>query len=845
MANGLDLLINYPTWILSKRLAAGLGFPRKVTEYYRGGSAFLFSGIFTLFVEDHVNGKLAGKRDELQQQDEEKELIREEMVESFYRRMYPQAYQPELSEPTRGAGEEPQLSPEELVRLKGTLAGCRVDKEEYEEAVSFARRYAPGVGAKPYGYHIARSSYASLSRADDEIEFVRKKTLSNTIPAGGGNRSGNGEEHQQCVGEEHQQSSSRSTSQILAEAAAKGYRALPSGEDVTRFWTQHTMAAYASGLAGGFFVASWVETFITKIHMESDRVNIKKENFAYVEEMGIKPTAKDLKLVAVKPRFSALDTGVVSNLRNSFASYSESGNQNNVWVRTKATDFAHNQMGATQLAGATPGAIGSGGTGGSSESGPQEKNGAPSAAGKERTRRLFKKEVVPPRAVFFFTTQNNLHADRGVYALMNDALRRGVGERERRWTIENSPVMLRRAVLPAHALEPPPPSSVASTGKTGVAGRGPPVSTSTVRAGAAALPTEAAAAVRATVLEDVSAEFLAETVKQEWSSAVRNYQKAKETGKDFEQRLADAKEAGDRGTVKSRLRREIRPIYKKALYATLSEKWPPYGTTMVMLREASYTVSLFFMLSHFERTFIDMFPKPNCYLPVTQMVREVWYGMADSDIRRLSHNAPMPRQVTGHHATADNVEVIARASEIARHGSEAGGGEASSSSSSGRNLSEDGDGGVPPRGGSEAVSTMTGHLPAIASLKSGDHVDPVVPSTTPTTSLSRLPAALRYQSLSREEVLQNCRYNFLKECFVVLCSSGIFTAFSTGPMVVASQQQAYSTPFWETTKKIYRYEGVRGFFKGILPRWVSLTGSIIVVSNVFNFFDDEEAAEDD
>ncbi len=40
LANGLDIMINYPTWILSKRMSAGLGVPRGVAELYRGGLSY-------------------------------------------------------------------------------------------------------------------------------------------------------------------------------------------------------------------------------------------------------------------------------------------------------------------------------------------------------------------------------------------------------------------------------------------------------------------------------------------------------------------------------------------------------------------------------------------------------------------------------------------------------------------------------------------------------------------------------------------------------------------------------------------------------------------------------------
>eukprot|EP00397_Hematodinium_sp_SG-2012_P052194 GEMP01061586.1.p1 GENE.GEMP01061586.1~~GEMP01061586.1.p1 ORF type:complete len:241 (+),score=43.90 GEMP01061586.1:319-1041(+) len=54
VATGLDVVLNYPLWILGKRLGAGLKAPRKLLDYYKGGGLLWASYGPTLVLEDHT-----------------------------------------------------------------------------------------------------------------------------------------------------------------------------------------------------------------------------------------------------------------------------------------------------------------------------------------------------------------------------------------------------------------------------------------------------------------------------------------------------------------------------------------------------------------------------------------------------------------------------------------------------------------------------------------------------------------------------------------------------------------------------------------------------------------------
>lgn len=54
LATGLDTLVNYPLWILGKRLGAGLKAPTKVRDYYKGSSLMLVSYAPTLILEENI-----------------------------------------------------------------------------------------------------------------------------------------------------------------------------------------------------------------------------------------------------------------------------------------------------------------------------------------------------------------------------------------------------------------------------------------------------------------------------------------------------------------------------------------------------------------------------------------------------------------------------------------------------------------------------------------------------------------------------------------------------------------------------------------------------------------------
>ena len=90
------------------------------------------------------------------------------------------------------------------------------------------------------------------------------------------------------------------------------------------------------------------------------------------------------------------------------------------------------------------------------------------------------------------------------------------------------------------------------------------------------------------------------------------------------------------------------------------------------------------------------------------------------------------------------------------------------------------------------------------------------------------------QRLTKAQRKELYWYNFRKEGFVVLTSSFVFTTLSTCPMVVASRQQAEGGSIVETFKMIYRESGFKGYFKGFMPRWATLGGSVFVVSNVLH-----------
>ncbi|CAD7944347.1 unnamed protein product [Amoebophrya sp. A25] len=456
--------------------------------------------------------------------------------------------------------------------------------------------------------------------------------------------------------------------------------------------------------------------------------------------------------------------------------------------------------------------------------------------------------------------------------------------------------------------------------------------------------------VKSSVLTEVSASFLSKAASEEMSQAVTNTTFARQVRDDFRQKLLEAAEAGH---TQTRLAREVQPVYTKAMRATFTEKLPPYGTSMIMMREASYTVSLFFMISHFENLFFDWYPKPGKYLPATQMLRERMWGVPDKgDSEMLSPSDRSSRTSNSSSASDDpsasttattspstatflnlkeelqtglrggsgDLQVALGTSPAAQDAATvwptavrgplggfgsvgqipagrwettssspgspsdtstppvsstpAGVSSSSSSSSQGTSTSSQDHPATSsqdhPATSSQASADQTsgrydGILdvgrgnPALSSTSNPEVVDKRNDDEDTPPLLQRRASSLRERSLkliyeveavnlntldlSTAEYWTLVRYNLKKEAFVILSSSAIFTTLSTGPMVIASQQQAYSTPFWETARKIWRYEGFRGFFKGIVPRWITLTGSIFVVSNVINLCEEQDEGQ--
>mmetsp|Transcript_457 Transcript_457/g.942 ORF Transcript_457/g.942 Transcript_457/m.942 type:complete len:619 (+) Transcript_457:44-1900(+) len=453
----------------------------------------------------------------------------------------------------------------------------------------------------------------------------------------------------------------------------------------------------------------------------------------------------------------------------------------------------------------------------------------------------------------------------------------------------------------------------------------------------------APSSLTSSALTEVSPQFLSQAVSNDMSGSLTNFAQAKQRKQNYQNKLAEAKtNLGTAGKIK----REVKPVYQRALHATFVEKFPfpPYGTAMIMAREATYTVSLFYLISKMENIFFENFPKPEKYVPTMQMVRDRFGSGAETSAGRAL-------SLRGGHVEKKDTDLNAVVLEGGEEGGESRGllsslrGELETGLRGGGNVisaqthtetahAQDaalfptasrssylgGLGSVgqipaarleteqqspPPEGtgthaakatnppeavalqnvdvvlessSSPAASSASSKMRRLYSSEAVDEDDekehdfmnnstaapPPSPRNPPLLIRERSMLYLKTaeQEIARERSkkgfgksndVQNSmtdlsdgeykallKYNLQKESFVVLASSAVFTGFSTAPMVVASYQQAYSMRFGEAVRKIWRYEGFKGFLKGLLPRWATLTGSILVVSNVINFFEVEE-----
>eukprot|EP00392_Amoebophrya_sp_AT5.2_P013132 g13243.t1 len=695
-------MINYPCWIMSKRVAAGLGFPRGISEMYRGGSSFFLAGVGTLLKRRSVN---------------------------------------DLSYP----------------------GGDDMSDDEFEETVQIAKTHRLGPS---YSYHIPRAAFARLKDQEHDEQLEKKLR------------------------------------EIRRQHAF--YSSL-SKDDIIDTVSHPTAAALLSGMMGGLMVGTWAETFITKLHVESEKVNVKKENFRrVVEVMGVTPTERDTKLMGFDKVEGQVHAG---------------GSASKIGATTSSSTLAAGP-GSSVATSQTPAPP------------------APPLSTKEQFKSL-KSETEALRSIL-----GDEEAAEYRQLRVKEAREFNAGNHERNFRFLSKAGPMRAPVA----------------------------------------------------------------VSNDMSGSLTNFAQAKQRKQNYQNKLAEAKtNLGTAGKIK----REVKPVYQRALHATFVEKFPfpPYGTAMIMAREATYTVSLFYLISKMENIFFENFPKPEKYVPTMQMVRDRFGSGAETSAGRAL-------SLRGGHVEKKDTDLNA----VVLEGGEEGG-ESRGLLSSLRGELETG-----LRGGGNVISAQThtetahaqdaalfptasrsSYLGAASSasskmrrLYSSEAVDeddekehdfmnnstaapPPSPRNPPLLIRERSMLYLKTaeQEIARERSkkgfgksndVQNSmtdlsdgeykallKYNLQKESFVVLASSAVFTGFSTAPMVmsgpdadatflpsglaimvVASYQQAYSMRFGEAVRKIWRYEGFKGFLKGLLPRWATLTGSILVVSNVINFFEVEE-----
>ncbi len=724
-------------------------------------------------------------------------------------------------------------------------------------------------------------------------------------------------------------------------------------------------------------VGTWAETFITKLHMESEKVNVKKENFRrVVDVMGVTPSERDKNLVGldrVQEHEGMIKQSGNSNSSSSSATSSgttSSGQQNAVVDNKNSTTSAGS--------GGTAGTGTSASSSTSTTSGSGSRTGAPAAAtspqqpppsatplqaspsastssssststtssttnsttqqtrsfsgsakhndpkiNPEMTSKTAANNNSIPQAKPADLPRKNAHTALRSEA---DALRSMLGSDD---AAEYRKLKIRHR---ARNLQKMGNSNAANAGKT--LNPLPAINNATAPFSSQLLKNHVQRkhSVSSAVLSEVSPAFLSRTVLDEMSSAMVNHDVAKAKKTEFEQKMAEAKEVRD-----SRLRREVKPVYQRALRSTFLDKIPPYGTSMIMMREATYTVSLFYLIAKMESIFFERFPKPERYVPTMQMAKE-WFtgkvaaggeggasspnagGAVESRKTTSTSSTSTSSSSTIQHNDASKrpaeqqsqnflLRALSRSSEELETGLRGGNGSAFPTPNtedahavdaaafptvSRGPLGSLGSVGQIPAAKWEAPENVvvtdknesdssgffssTAKLPkkmksviSINEMETEDRYAGVFSEArnkyikddggnsktymllrersmqlvrAAEEDFQREKTSVKSSELSPEEYKQLAYYNFKKEAFVVLSSSAVFTLFSTGPMVVASQQQAYSTPLVETAARIWRLEGPRGFLKGLLPRWATLTGSILVVSNVINFFDEDHVDEE-
>ncbi|CAD7972853.1 unnamed protein product [Amoebophrya sp. A120] len=1020
LANGLDIMINYPTWILSKRMSAGLGVPRGVAELYRGGLSFFCAGVGTLYVEDFVHNSLARMR--AQRGTSSSSISSEKKNEGDSQR--PTTVTSTSREPSSATGTtigsvfkrslSSQAADEEDVESGGAstagtnlkmhkknselaFPGGDLSEEEFEESVAIARKIAP-VGPR-YSYHIPRAAFARLKEQESEEELekrirdLRRQTRNakkadsedpdaDTYLSAGGRQSLRGGVTAGAAGATPTEGLSSETGYNFQS------RFLPTGwnatfptmttSDLLETVSNPTASALLSGMMGGLMVGTWAETFITKLHMESEKVNVKKENFRrVVDVMGVTPSERDKNLVGldrVQEHEGMIKQGGNSNSSSSTTTSSgttSSGQQNAVVDNKKSTTSAGS--------GGTAGTGTSASSSTSTTSGSGSRTGAPAAAtspqqpppsatplqaspsastssssststtssttnSKTQQTRSFSgsaKHNDPKNPEMTSKTANNnsipqaskpadLPRKNAHTALRSeaDALRSMLGSDDaaeyRKLKIRHRARNLQNKMGNSNA---------ANAGKT--MNPLPAINNATAPFSSQLLKNHVQRkhSVSSAVLSEVSPAFLSRTVLDEMSSAMVNHDVAKAKKTEFEQKMAEAKEVRD-----SRLRREVKPVYQRALRSTFLDKIPPYGTSMIMMREATYTVSLFYLIAKMESIFFERFPKPERYVPTMQMAKEWFTGKvvaageggasssaggaesrkttstsstSSSSSSTIQHNDASKRPAAEQQSQNFLLRALSRSSEELETGLRGGNGSACPTPNtedahavdaaafptvSRGPLGSLGSVGQIPAAKWEAPENVvvagdknesdnssgffssTAKLPkkmksviSINEMETEDRYAGVFSEArnkyikddggnsktymllrersmqlvrAAEEDFQREKTSVKSSELSPEEYKQLAYYNFKKEAFVVLSSSAVFTLFSTGPMVVASQQQAYSTPLVETAARIWRLEGPRGFLKGLLPRWATLTGSILVVSNVINFFDEDHVDED-
>jgi len=73
------------------------------------------------------------------------------------------------------------------------------------------------------------------------------------------------------------------------------------------------------------------------------------------------------------------------------------------------------------------------------------------------------------------------------------------------------------------------------------------------------------------------------------------------------------------------------------------------------------------------------------------------------------------------------------------------------------------------------------------------------------------------------------RFGILRDMLAAALTALVAGPLSHVPATIASHQQAHAMPLQDACRDIYRASGMRGFLSGLVPRTVSLAGSLCVV----------------